>query len=329
MSKISNNKYISVLIPTYNGEKYLAECIEAVINQEIPDGYNLELIVIDSGSKDGTLDILRTYEKKLILIEIPNSEFSHGGTRSKGAKMARGEFILFLTQDATPASYRWLKNMIEPFFVSDKVGCVFGRQIPRHNAAVTIKREVATAFGALGAPDSIILHRSRSLVDNKEMNAFNTFFSDANSAVRRNLLIGEVPFRNVHYAEDQALAQDMQQKGYLKAYVPQGAVWHSNDYNAHEYFMRKFDEFIGLQESLGTVFSPSKKDLLFGWIRPTFRDYKYIFKDKDYNARSKIKGIIKAPFFNLSLVSGKYYASKYYNNPEERKKLSLESKLRS
>ncbi len=328
MSK-SSIKFISVFIPTFNGEKYIAECIESVLHQELPSGYELELLVIDSGSTDKTLEILRQYSNKLTLETIPNTEFSHGGTRAKAAKSAKGEFILFLTQDATPAHYRWLINMIEPFFISDDVGCVFGRQVPRRNAVPTIKREVASVFGALGAPDSIIIHRPVSLVDHKETNALNTFFSDANSAIRRDLLLDKVPFREVNYAEDQALAEDMQKAGFLKAYAPQGEVWHSNEYTAKEYFKRKFDEFIGLQESLGTIFSPNKKNLLLGWIRPTFRDYRFILKDKDYGVRSKIKGLLKAPFFNWSMVAGKYYASKYYNSPEKRKKISLESKLRS
>ena len=59
-------KYISVFIPTYNGNKYIAESIEAILDQEIPNGYSLELIVIDSGSKDNTVSIIK--EKYLELI---------------------------------------------------------------------------------------------------------------------------------------------------------------------------------------------------------------------------------------------------------------------
>jgi len=328
MPESTNNKFITVFIPTFNGEKYVGECIEAVLGQELPKGYKLELLVIDSGSSDNTLDILARYSDRITLVKIPNSEFSHGGTRDKAARLAKGEFILFLTQDATPTNYRWLINMIEPFYINDKVGCVFGRQVPRRYAAATIKREVSSVFGSLGAPDSLILHRHESLVDKTPTNSLNSFFSDANSAVRRNLLTGPVPFRQVHYAEDQALAEDMQSKGYLKAYAPLGAVWHSNEYTARQYYRRKFDEFIGLQESTGVVLYPSERSLLLGWLRPTIADWKFIVRDHEYGPRSKIKWLFWAPLYNIAQQAGRYYGIKYFNNPAMRQKISLEAKKR-
>lgn len=327
MSK-NYNKYISVFIPTYNGEKYLAECINSILHQQLPEDYGLELLVIDSGSTDNTLKILNELSDNLTLVQIPNSEFSHGGTRSKAAHMAKGEFIVFLTQDATPRDEHWLANMVEPFYISPKVGCVFGRQVPRPDAAVTIKREVATAFGGLGAPDSIIIHRSKSLITSKDTNRVNTFFSDVNSAVRRNLLISEVPFRNINYAEDQSLAEDMQQKGYLKAYAPRGEVWHSNEYSAKQYFHRKFDEYIGLQESVGLQQSPSIRSLLLGWIRPTWQDWKFILNDDEYSLWSKFVWFLESPLYNFGGKAGMYYALRDFKNISRRKKLSLEHKTR-
>ncbi len=324
MSKAST-KYISVFIPTYNGDKYLAESIEAITHQELPEGYELELLVTDSGSKDHSLEILERYKEKLSLTVIPNSEFGHGKTRQRAAESSKGEFILYLSQDATPAHYRWIINMIEPFSISDKVGCVFGRQHARPDAAATIKREVNGVFGSICASDSIIIHRFQSLVDAQETNPINTFFSDVNSAVRRDLLIGDVPFRDVRYAEDQALAEDMQKHGYLKAYAPLGEVWHSNEYTVYEYYKRKFDEYIGLQESLSTVFVPSKRSLLLGWMRPTLADYKFIRRDADYSLKSKLLWFAKSPFYNIALQRGKYKASQYLGDAERRNKISLEA----
>lgn len=325
MSK-SLKKTVSVFIPTYNGEKYIGQCIDAVLSQDLPDDYLLELLVTDSGSKDRTVDIIKNYGEKVRFEQIPNSEFGHGKTRAKAAAVATGEFILFLTQDATPANNRWLINMIEPFFISERVGCVFGRQVPRAFSVPTIKREVATVFGGLGAGDAIIIHRYKSLVDGTKTNELNTFFSDANSAVRRDLLIGRVPFRDLPYSEDQALAEDMQKKGYLKAYSPLGAVWHSNEYTAKEYYHRKFDEYIGLQESIGYKISPNIKSLTLGWIRPTIHDIKFTLKDPEYNYRAKLKFAVGSVFYNIAEKAGRYKAAKYYNNPEIRKKLSLESR---
>lgn len=300
-----------------------------ILAQQLPDGYDLELLVIDSGSSDNSIAILEKYGRKITLKTIPNSEFSHGGTRSKAAHIAAGEYMLFLSQDASPVNERWIINMLEPFFISPKVGCVFGRQIPRPDAAASIKREVASVFGGLGAADSIVIHRTASLIDGFETNPVNTFFSDVNSAVRRDLLIGKVPFRDVNYAEDQALAEDMQRHGYLKVYSPLGAVWHSNEYTVQEYYKRKFDEYIGLQESTGLELNPSLRSLLLGWIKPTIADYKFIRRDNDYGTKSKLLWYLKSPFYNIALQRGKYQALKHYRNQPKRDKISLESNRRS
>lgn len=327
MSATSTDKFITVFIPTYNGEKYIGEIIESVIHQELPKGYNLELLITDSGSTDRTVDIIKNnYKKHVLFTKIPNSEYGHGKTRQVAAQNARGEFILFLTQDATPSHYRWLISMVEPFFLSSQVGCVFGRQVPRPFSVPTIKREVATVFGGIGAPDAIVIHRHKSLVDGGKTNELNAFFSDANSAVRRSLLIGEVPFRDLPYSEDQALAEDMQKKGYLKAYSPLGAVWHSNEYTAKEYYHRKFDEYIGLQESIGMEIKPQIKSLLLGWIRPTIHDIKFTLRDGEYNKRAKLKFILGCVLYNIAEKTGKYKAAKHFDNPTIRKKLSLEEK---
>ena len=339
MSKVSTNaaksdaragqQYISVFIPTFNGEKYLGECIEAILHQELPRDYKLELIIIDSGSTDKTLEIIDTYKKDLVFLQIPNSEFGHGKTRQQAAELAKGEFILFLSQDATPAHYRWLTNMIEPFFLSERIGCVFGRQHARPDAAATIKREVNTVFGSIAAPDGILIHRQKSLVDGHETNPLNTFYSDVNSAARRELLVGDIPFRDVKYAEDQALAEDMQNHGYLKAYAPLGEVWHSNEYTVTEYYKRKFDEYIGLQESVAHALVPSKRSLLLGWIRPTIADYKFIRRDGDYGGKSKLLWFLKSPLYNMAMQRGKYRAAVALNDPAMRRKISLEASRRA
>ncbi len=323
------SKYITVFVPVYNGEKYLGESIEAILHQELPEGYRLEMLITDSGSKDRSVEIAKTYAKKYADIvkfdEIPNSEFGHGKTRQRAAEIAKGEYILFITQDATPTSYRWLVNMIEPFFISPKVGCVFGRQVPRPHSVPTIKREVAGVFGGLGHPDTIALSREKSLVDGQPAGQLNYFFSDVNSAIRKDL-IHTIPFKPLAYAEDQALAQDMQQAGYFKAYAPQGAVWHSNEYTAREYYHRKFDEYIGLQESVAEKFTPSLRSLLLGWIRPTLADWKFTRHDREYPPYVKLKFSVLAPAYNYAMQLGKYRAIKFVNDEKRRQQMSLEAK---
>lgn len=90
-------KLITVIIPIYNAEKYLEEAIKSVINQTLK---NIELILIDDGSKDKSLEICKKYQEKndnIIVIEQENSGQSKA--RNKGLEIARGKYIMFLDAD--------------------------------------------------------------------------------------------------------------------------------------------------------------------------------------------------------------------------------------
>jgi glycosyltransferase involved in cell wall biosynthesis len=92
--KLPERGLVSVIVPVFNGERYLAEAIESVLEQDYPD---LELIVIDDGSTDGTVPIARGYGDRLHLISQPNSGVS--AARNRGLSTARGEYIAFLDAD--------------------------------------------------------------------------------------------------------------------------------------------------------------------------------------------------------------------------------------
>jgi len=71
---------VSVIIPTYNAQKYLPRLLESLKQQTMP----FELLIIDSSSTDNTIEIANKYTDNIIV--IPHEEFDHGGTRTKAAK---------------------------------------------------------------------------------------------------------------------------------------------------------------------------------------------------------------------------------------------------
>ena len=88
---------VSVIIPLYNGEKYIKRCIESVIAQTYKD---IEVIVIDDGSTDNSYDIAKSYthnDKRITVITKENEGVSK--TRNKGISMASGEYIQFVDCD--------------------------------------------------------------------------------------------------------------------------------------------------------------------------------------------------------------------------------------
>ena len=90
---------ISVIIPVYNVEKYLHDCIDSVISQTYR---NLEIILIDDGSTDTSGKICDAYAKKYSYIRVIH-EFNQGASyaRNKGLKISNGEYLLFVDSDDT------------------------------------------------------------------------------------------------------------------------------------------------------------------------------------------------------------------------------------
>lgn len=94
---MSENIKVSVVIPVYNVEKYIRQCLESVINQTLKD---IEIICINDGSKDNTLKILEEYSQKdsrIVLIDKENEGLS--AARNQGTELARGEYISYIDSD--------------------------------------------------------------------------------------------------------------------------------------------------------------------------------------------------------------------------------------
>lgn len=104
MQKALNAPTVSVIIPSYNSAAFLGEAIESVLSQRYSD---LELIVIDDGSTDETLDVLRSFKDPRLLAHRQDNT-GLAGARNAGMERARGEYISFLDADD-----RWLPGKLQ------------------------------------------------------------------------------------------------------------------------------------------------------------------------------------------------------------------------
>ena len=94
---MNNEPLISVIVPVYNVEKYLGQCVDSIINQTLKD---IEIICVDDGSTDGSLDILNSYkEKDDRIIILKQKNLYAGVARNNGAKAAKGKYLSFLDSD--------------------------------------------------------------------------------------------------------------------------------------------------------------------------------------------------------------------------------------
>jgi rhamnosyltransferase len=226
---------VSVLLPTKNGEKYLAEVLTSVHKQQ--GHFQLqEIIAVDSGSRDRTLEILCAHD--VTLIQIPPHEFGHGKTRNLAASRAQGTYLVFLTQDATPADERWLENLIAPLRLDPLIAGVYGRHRPR-SGCHPMEWHRIVEYELHGRPESHV----HSAVDNPDYacNPFlYRFFANTSSAIRRSVW-EQIPFPEVDFAEDQAWAERVLQAGYKTAYSADSVVFHSHSYGPWTNFCRHFE----------------------------------------------------------------------------------------
>lgn len=100
-------KKVSLIIPVYNGEQYLERCINSAIKQTYK---NIEIICINDGSTDRSVEILKKYDKSLIIIDSKNQGVS--ATRNKGMEIATGEYMAFLDCDDY-LDEKCIENLVE------------------------------------------------------------------------------------------------------------------------------------------------------------------------------------------------------------------------
>jgi O-antigen biosynthesis protein len=225
---------VSVVIPVKDAGPLLERVLESVRAQG-----DLELIVIDSGSRDRSREIARASGAEVV--EIDPAEFGHGRTRNLGAERASGELIAFLTQDAVPLR-GWLDALREAFELDVRVGAAFGPHLPFDDTSPMIARELTEFFAGFAPDGRPALQRGGGL----------SFLSNVNAAYARECW-EELRFPDVAYAEDQAFGRAMLEAGWVKAYHPGAAVLHAHDYGPVEFMKRYFDEYRGLRETTGHV----------------------------------------------------------------------------
>jgi len=114
------NSMVSVIVPTYNGSKYIKQTIESALAQTYK---RIEVIVVDDGSTDGTRDVLKTYMNRIVYVYKGNG--GPASARNEGIKQAKGEFIAFLDGDDIWEKEKLEKQMVK--LTNDDIGFVYSR----------------------------------------------------------------------------------------------------------------------------------------------------------------------------------------------------------
>ena len=200
---------------------------------------DVELLVIDSGSRDRSREIARA-------AGADADRDRAGGVRARPHAQPRsgalpGELICFLTQDAVPEP-GWLDAYREAFELDARVGAAFGPHLPWDDTSPMIARELDEFFGGF-SPDGGRCSSGAAIC---------TFLSNVNACYSR-ACWEEIRFPELAYAEDQAFGRAMLDAGWVKVFHPGAAVRHAHDYGPVGFMKRYFDEYRGLREASGHV----------------------------------------------------------------------------
>lgn len=217
---------IALIIPTLNAASHWEALVSGIQRQSLQPN---NVIVIDSSSSDGTAD--RARAAGFTVIEIPRSEFSHGGTRQAAALAApHADILLYLTQDAIPHGTQAFRHLAAAFQSPD-VGAAYGRQLPRPCASAI---EAHARFFNYHSVSHLRSWESRKALGFKSI-----FFSNTFGAFRRDALMSVGGFStDVSFGEDTLAVARLHRAGWKTAYVAEALVEHSHAYSIKAEFRR-------------------------------------------------------------------------------------------
>jgi rhamnosyltransferase len=239
----------SVVILTLNAGPGFAATLDGVFAQKI--GGDFEVIVLDSGSTDGTPKLARA--RGASVHGFPASTFDHGATRDRGLSLAAGEYVALLVQDAVPLDDRWLAAMIEDLKQDPLVAGVYGRQIPRPESSTLARVLVTDAPTAgderreqhAGGPGR---YRTLPPARRREL----ALFDNVSSCLRRSVWEG-IPFGRTGFGEDLRWGKRAIESGYKLVYEPRSAVVHSHERGPLYDLRRHYAEGLLLIDLFGLV----------------------------------------------------------------------------
>ncbi len=214
------NALTSIVIRSFNEAWALASTLDALKGQDFPA---YEVIVIDSGSTDGSVKLIEDFGPTHF-VRIRPEEYNPSRVMNQGMRLAQCDTVIFLNADATPQGPRWLAPLYEALQDS-RTAAVFSRQIPRQDCREVFKRDYEVCFG-----------------DQRRSAHWDHFFSMVSSGIRRDVWELRGFREDLQYAEDDEYTRWCRKEGYHVRYVPESLAMHSHNYTFSQAYGRAFGD---------------------------------------------------------------------------------------
>ena len=220
---------IGVVIRTHNEAALLPRMLDALMGQT---EQSFEIVLVDSGSTDATVEIARRYDRVRI-IEIPKKDFTYGRALNIGiaAVAERVKYVAMLSAHAIPCDENWLSGLVTPMRLDPKVAGVYGKQVPlpEHMSNPVVRAQAIETYPKCYGEKPTTTNRSY-------------FFSNVNAAIASSSWQENGFDEFLPFCEDWHWAIAMIQSGGWIAYHPTAVVYHSHADTFRNYFIRTYKQ---------------------------------------------------------------------------------------
>jgi len=273
----SKTPRVSIVIRALNEEKHLGRLLSAVERQSLAKP---EVVLVDSGSHDRTLEIARQHKARIVHIEP--QDFTFGRSLNLGIRKAGGDVIVLASAHVFPEHDDWLKNLVAPF-ADPQMAMVYGKQ-----------------RGTDESQFSESQHFRKWYPDHSTFEQAHGFANNANSAVRKRVW-ETIPFdEELTGLEDLAWASWAHAEGYKIAYVAEAGVYHVHTETAAQIMNRHRREAIALRQILpASTFGFLNFVSLF--VRTTLADYGAAVRQGQF-----LRQLVNIPRFRFLQYWGTY-----------------------
>lgn len=212
------NGKVAVIMRSKNAAWVMGQALAGLFSQHRRD---FELLVVDSGSTDATLDIARRFPCRVI--PIPASDYFPGAVLNQAIRETRAEVLVFQNSDVVPLTPHALGRLLEPL-ETGQADATFARQLPRPEAHTWVRRDYARAFPSQGEPPPWMV------------------YSLPFAAMRRSAWERHPFYEDAWGSEDSEWGHWARRNGLVTRYVPEALVMHSHNYTLRQLYGRRFIE---------------------------------------------------------------------------------------
>lgn len=283
---------VSVIMRSYNDIDTISNTLTELKNQTYQD---FELWNHDSGSTDGTLEVIRQFNSEQRIVINSADDYIPGRVLNQAINLCSGSILVFLNSDATPTSHQWLEALIAPLLDSS-ADAVYGRQVARDDCRTLFEKDTERAFGD-GLTSADWVH----------------FFSMANSAALKSTLQTFRFREDIQYSEDIEWSLRLKKAGLTIKYAGEASAAHSHNYTLSQSYKRHFGE--GKAEA--AIFSGH--EINFGFLRyyllPLGME---ILRDFSWSAKNlSLDGFVHAIPLRVAQKTGRWKGMKLTQRTQE------------